>query len=181
MEDLKLIQVLRFFLENPYEEVYLRELAKKMKISPYATKKYADLLVKENIIREEKKANLRYFKSNTTNLFYKYLKIAFAMQLIHKSMVVEYLKKNIANVSAIILFGSVAKGENTKESDLDIVIIGKEKSINLTNVEDRIGTTINTHIFSWSEWNKKAKNDKAFYHEVVNYGIPLFGELPLVQ
>ena len=77
MQELIFLRVARFFLENPYEEVYLRQLAKKLGLSAFAIKKYADLLIKENLIKEERKANLRYFKSNINNLFFKYIKIAF--------------------------------------------------------------------------------------------------------
>ena len=42
------LRILKFFLDNPYEEVYLRELAKKLKLSAFAVKKYADILIKEN-------------------------------------------------------------------------------------------------------------------------------------
>ncbi|MFH1505878.1 MAG: nucleotidyltransferase domain-containing protein [archaeon] len=173
-----LLKITKFFLENPYNEVYLRELAKKLKLSPFATKKYADLLIKENIITEERKANLRYFKANTKSLFYKYLKISFSLKSLQKSGLITYLKENTPNLSSITLFGSIAKGEDDENSDIDILIIGKKKYLDLSKFQER---HITTHIFSWSEWNKTAKNNTAFYYEVTTYGIPLYGELPIIK
>lgn len=181
MEEFIQLKILKFFLENPYEEVYLRELSKKLKLSPFAIKKYLDILFKENIILEERKANLRYFKANLDNLFFKHLKIAFSINLIEKSGFIKLLKENIPNISSIILFGSMAKGEDNQESDVDILVIGKEKKLNLTKFEEKIGKTINIHTFTWGEWNKKAKEDSPFYYESVIYGIPLYGELPIVK
>ncbi|MBS3143853.1 nucleotidyltransferase domain-containing protein [Candidatus Woesearchaeota archaeon] len=181
MHELMLLKVVKFFLENPYEEVYLRQLAKKLKLSPFAIKKYSDLLIKENLIKEEKKANLRYFKANTNNLFFKQLKISNNISIILKLGLIEFLKENVSNVSSIVLFGSMAKGEDDKDSDVDLLIIGKEKHLNLIKIEEKIKKRITPHIISWSEWNKKATEDIAFYHEVVNYGINLYGELPLVK
>ena len=181
MQELMLLNAIKFFLENPYEEVYLRQLAKKLKISPFATKKYCDLLTRENLIKEERKANLRYFKANVNNLFFKQLKISNNINIILKSGLIEFLKENIANISSIVLFGSIAKGEDDKNSDVDLLIIGKEKHLILIKIEEKIKKRITPHILSWSEWNKKAKQDTAFYNEVVNYGISLYGELPLIK
>lgn len=181
MQELKLLETLKFFLENPYDEVYLRQLAKKLSLSVFAIKKYADLLVKENLILEERKANLRYFKANIGNLFFKHLKIAFNIGLLMKSGLIHFINENLANVSSIVLFGSMAKGEDDKQSDIDILIIGKEKSLNLNKFEEKIGKEITLHIFSWSEWNKQEEENRAFYLEVILYGIPLYGELPLAK
>jgi len=181
MRDLIFIKFVKFFLENPYKEFYLRELAKKLKLSPFVVKKYSDILVKENLILEQKKANLRYFRTNINNLFLKYLKKALNINLLLKSGLTNHIKENIANVSSIVIFGSMAKGENDEKSDIDILIIGKEKFINLDKFEENVNRKITIHIFSWSEWNKKAKEDIAFYFEIINYGIALYGELPLIK
>jgi len=181
MQNLIHIKVLNFFLENPYKEMYLRELAKKLQLSPFAIKKYVDLLIKEGLVKDEKKANLRYFKANFNNLFFKHLKISFNVNILLKSGLVDFLKENLANVSSIVLFGSVAKGEDDKESDTDLLVIGKEKHLNLGEFEKKIKRDINIHMFSWSEWNKKAKGDEPFYSEIICYGIPFYGELPLVK
>jgi|SRR3989344_1895731 len=181
MKEIILLKMLKFFLKNPYKEVYLRELAKALKISPFASKKYIDMLTKESIIIEERKANLRYLHANINNLFFKYLKITYSINLMLKSSLVEYLKENIPNISSIVLFGSAAKGEDTEDSDIDLVVIGKEIYPNLKKIENILSKTINLHIFTWNEWNKKAKQDKAFYIEVISYGIALFGELPLIE
>lgn len=180
MHDLMLLKMFRFFMDNPYQQVYLRQLAKKTGLSPFAVKKYADLLVKEGLILEEKKANLRYFKANMNSLFFRHLKIAFNLSTILKSSLIDFLKEKLSNVSSIMLFGSMAKGENDEKSDIDILIIGKEKYLDLSKFEEKLGKDMSVHIFSWSEWNKKAKTDKAFYLDIISSGIALYGEKPVV-
>jgi len=181
MHEMKFMKFVEFFLVNPYKEVYIRELAKKLKISPFATKKYADVLVKDGLILDEKRANLRYLKANMTNLFFKHIKISYNIRKILKSGLVEYLKENLANVSSIILFGSLAKGEDEERSDIDILIIGKQKHLELDVFRSRLDKEITIHFFSWSEWNGKFKEDHPFYYEVISHGIPLYGELPLLK
>lgn len=174
------LKLLVFFMENPYGEVYLRQAAKNISLSPFAVKKYADLLLEENLITEERRANLRYFKANTGSLPFRHLKIAHSLDAIAKSGLVEYILKNTPNVSSIVLFGSTAQGEDDEKSDLDIVVIGARKQTHPTEIEGKLGREINTHVFSWAEWKKKAVVDKPFYKEVVTTGIPLHGEMPHV-
>ena len=181
MQELKFIKFLEFFLINPYKEVYIRELAKKLKISPFATKKYADILIKEGLILDEKRANLRYHMGNTKHLFYKHAKITYNIRQLLKSGLVDFLKDNIANITSIVLFGSLAKGEDSEESDVDIIIIGKQKHLSLSEFEDKLDKEITLHFFSWSEWNDKAKEEDPFYYEIINHGVPLYGELPLTK
>ena len=45
-------KVLKYLFDNPYEEIHLRELSRKTKVSVYATKTIIDQLVNENIILE---------------------------------------------------------------------------------------------------------------------------------
>ena len=181
MRNIALLKVLEFFLENPYEEFYLRQLAKRLKLSPFAIKKYADMLVKEDVIAEERRANLRYFKANTSNLFFRRLKIAFNIRSIMQCGLLSFLRQSMANISSIVLFGSLAKGENDKNSDVDILVIGEKKRLLLEKFEEKIGREITLHIFSWSGWNAKVKQDKAFYAEIISHGIPLYGELPITK
>jgi predicted nucleotidyltransferase len=183
MRDLIVIRMAEFFFENPYQDFYLRELAKKLKISPFATKKYADLLIKESLIKEERKANLRYFRANMNSLFFRQLKIAFSMRALAESGLMEFLKENLQAVSSITLFGSMAKGEDDQDSDVDLLIIGKvgkDRPLDTSGFEDKIGKRITTHVFSWSEWNRQATGNKAFYSDVISHGMPLYGERPIV-
>lgn len=181
MQEMLFLKTVEYFLENPYKEVYLRELAKKLKMSPFAIKKYTSLLLKEELIIEERKANLRYFRANISNLFYKQLKIARNIQKVLKSKLIEFIQNNVLAVSSITLFGSIAKGEDDDKSDLDILIIGKGKYSSFNEYEKKLQRTINEHIISWNKWKRNYDNNRAFYHDIIAYGIPIYGELPLVK
>jgi len=172
------LKLLTFFMDNPYGEVYLREAATRINLSPFAVKKYAEMLLKEGFIVEERRANLRYFKANTGSLSLRYMRIARNLDLIRRAGLVADIVKGIPNLSSIVLFGSMASGENDGGSDLDLVVIGSKKEIDLTECEGKLDREVNTHVFSWAEWKRKAAEDAPFYKEVVKYGIPLYGEMP---
>jgi len=154
MQEFKFIEFTKFFLENPYQEVYLREIAKKLGISPFAAKKYADRLVKERMLVEEKRANLRYLKLNMDNISVRYLKVSLNLKRIYDAGLVGYVRKKIDGVSSIVLFGSTARGEDGKDGDIDLVVIGQSKHLGYYEIEKKIGKSIEMYAFSWKNWKK---------------------------
>lgn len=79
----------------------------------------------------------------------------------------------------LILYGSYARGDNDKNSDLDLLILvdkekitrADEKNIKypLYDIEFETGTIISPIVFSKKEWNKKHLNTP-FYENVKNEG-----------
>jgi len=176
--NLLVLNALSFFFENPYKEVYLREFARTLKLSPNTAQRFLDLFVLEGFVKEEKKANLRYFKAALDNIVFKHMKIAYSLNKLRKSGILSFFEEN--NFSSVILFGSMAKGENDLSSDIDIVCIGSNKGLDLSAYEKRLGQELNVHFFTMSEWKKQKKENRAFYYDVIFIGINLIGEIPVL-
>ena len=105
--NLLVFKALKFFIENPYEEIHLRGFSRKLRISPNTAQRFLSLFFKENLINEERKANLRYFKANHENLVFRHIKKSYSMKLLTDSGLLEYLKEN--KFSNIVLFGRLAE------------------------------------------------------------------------
>lgn len=174
----KYLKVLEVFFRNPRQEIYIRELARKTKVSPGFSKKVVDLLVHEDLLLKRKRGNLTLVKANLDSLVFKYMKIAFSLRVLFKTKFLDYLKENM-ELSSIVLFGSVARGEDSSESDIDLLVIGTGK-ISLTELESILKRKVSLIKYEQKEWLKKAKTDKAFYERIIIEGIPLYGNLPVV-
>jgi len=175
-------KMLTFFFNNPYTETHLREISRITQVSIFSVKMSVDYLVSLNLLMERKVGRMRYVKPNMDNLFFKYLKISFSIKKIIESALIEHLLQNIPGIFSIVLFGSVAKGEDDKNSDLDLLIIGQRtKKLNFTKFENKIGRKIKPIVMKWSEWKKESKKNKPFYLEVITAGIPLHGSLPVTE
>ena len=95
---------------------------------------------------------------------FKQLKLAYSLSILNKSGLISYLEKEF-NPESIILFGSFAKAENTKKSDIDILIITPNKrEPNLKDFEKKIGNIIQIHLHS----NKDIELMKAKNRELLN-------------
>ena len=175
------MKIIKYFFDNPYEQIHLRELSRKAKISIYSTKKIADNLVNQKILIEKKQGNQRVLQANTENQFFKQLKIAFSIKKIQDSNIIKYLEEKIPAISSITLYGSTAQGKDDEKSDIDLLIIGQKTKIDISKYEKKLNREVNLLMMKWSEWRTHAKQDKPFYREIVKDGIALLGDIPVIE
>ena len=108
--------------------------------------------------------------------FFKHLKVSYSMEKIMDSGIVDKIKDNSSALLSIVLYGSVAKGINTKDSDIDIIVISKHNEITSLDASALLKRETNLKNYSVLEWRECRKNNKAFYFEVISTGINLYGD-----
>jgi predicted nucleotidyltransferase len=175
--NLLILKALKFFIENPYEEIYLREFSRKLDINTNSAQRYLNQFLNQGIIIETRKGNLRYFKANFGSIFFRQIKITYSIKKLEDSGLLGLLKNSF---SSVILFGSTAKGEDNNLSDIDLVCIGPNKNINLDSAQKNLDKQLNVHFYKLSEWKEASVKNKAFYLDVISTGINLIGDRPIV-
>lgn len=95
---------------------------------------------------------------------------------------VEYIKNQIIQKHApekIIVFGSVAKGVFTDNSDIDLCIIKDtdNKRELLTEIYISIDSTIpfDLVLYTSEEWNKCVNDKTSFAYNINNTGVKIYG------
>jgi predicted nucleotidyltransferase len=175
--NLLVLKALEFFIKNPYEEIHLREFARKQGISINSSQRFLNLFLNEGFVKEKRKANLRYFQANLDSLVFRYIKKTYSINNLIKSGLIEYLKSH--NCTFAVLFGSMAKGEDDSKSDIDLLCIGA-KNLGTREFELILGREINSHCFTLSEWRAQKNKNKAFYQDVIANGLNLIGQMPIL-
>jgi len=130
-----------------------------MKLSANSAQRFLNLFVKKEFIKEERRANLRYFKANLESLVFKQIKITHSMDCLVGSGLISYLEERFISV---ILFGSVAKGLDDYKSDIDLVCIGNKKELEMEKYEAKLRKEVNLHVFTLAEWKKQKKREPGF-------------------
>lgn len=149
------------------KESYLRELAKKLKISPSAVKREIENLEALGIL---KKKNNR-ITLNESSVILNELRSIF----MKTDFIIYPIKKSLDSnkIKFAFVFGSFARGDYVKESDVDVMIIGDIKLkevISLTSLpEKKIGRDINPVV--WSVENLKKEKNSGFVRDVFRKGI----------
>jgi len=84
---------------------------------------------------------------------------------------------------SVVLFGSVAKGEEKPDSDVDLVVVVRDK-VDLKSIEDlvaeasvkvaqRFGNQTTAIVVKKSDYEQKMKQKKGFWREVAKTGVKL--------
>ncbi len=168
-------KILEYFILNPSKEIHLKELARRIKVSPASIKFYCDLFEREGILIVKRKGNLKIFKLNDSDFAVKEIKKAYYALLL-KERGVEKVCKNCT----LAIYGSFASGEFDEKSDLDIIVIGDEKDINyklLHEIESKIGRNIQLTVIPFYKWEKLKKENDSFAKSVIKENILIKGAL----
>ncbi len=175
------LTILELFIKNPYERYYLREASRILGISPMTVKRALDILVQERLlIREEFKKQILY-RANMNSAVFKHLKVAYNLAWLEEKGIVDFLKENLPGLSSLVLYGSLAKGENDEKSDIDLLAISsssEKRDLRLMELSEK---ETSLTLFTPAEWREQAKKNKAFYMDVITEGIVLLGTRPVVE
>lgn len=165
-------KILEQFFIDPVREggFQLREISRETDIAPPSAKKYLLELEKAGIITKKRIHNYPVYFANRDNEYYRFLKRIATVKGIHETGLLQYLHEKLLP-DAIMLFGSAARGEDTKESDIDIFLQCKEKELDLAAFEHHLHRKINT--FFAKDFNKLSPELK---NNIIN-GIILKGYL----
>ena len=88
-----------------------------------------------------------------------------------------------SSVVAVVLFGSVARGDATADSDVDLVVLASSEWEGRSDLEDavrgRLGNDCDVLVFTPEEFGRlAASGDEPVVAQIVADGVVLFGSLP---
>jgi predicted nucleotidyltransferase len=169
-------EIMKQFLGDYNREIYGRELIGKVSLSQKGIALALDSLEKEGILSSRKSGNMKFFSLN-----HKYIRIKDAVVMAEIAQKTNFLNKHpaIANLfksdeRIVGIFGSYAKGNQKKDSDIDLFIIG-EKTTNDYAVKAKVyDLNISIKYFSPKEFNDLLKKKNPLIREIIENHIILF-------
>lgn len=162
-------KVLHFLIDRPFKEFLESEIQKATKISKSGVNYALRDLVAANFISRTKRGKTFLYILNHKNLVVKQLKIIETI-----TQLKEPLKELKPLTSKIILFGSSSRGENTLDSDIDLLILSRNKDLVIEQIKKfKSKRKIQSIIYSNLNFIEKKKTDPVFYEQVIQ-GIVLW-------
>ena len=140
--------VLKLFLESsPLREWHFEEVVRKAKVTRAAANKWLKKYAKEGLLKRIKvKGKFPYFMAGSNNPVYYSRKRLYALEQLYNSGLISQLL-SLKEAKTVIIFGSIAKGDWYKDSDIDIFIYGNAGSLDKHVYELRLKRSIELHIF----------------------------------
>jgi predicted nucleotidyltransferase len=188
-------KILEVFLKDPFKEIHLRQIARLSEVSVNNVDNSLRLFVKDDMFKRREVSNMVFFKPNLENeellKIFEYLELEKKKRFYDKNKKIARLlqkyTENIVTLSdkkiqLVILFGSVARGEWTKESDIDtlVVVSGRENEVTpvLNKAKINVSPLLDIRPISTTtnKFREGFKNRTEFYDELWKDRVVLYNE-----
>jgi predicted nucleotidyltransferase len=170
-------RILDVVFTYPNIEFSLTELAMTANVAKSAASRIVPQIAERNVVTIKNLGILHRICANTESFEYIKRKIAWNLNCIYRTDLIEFLNEQYNHPKAIVLFGSFRLGQDLAESDIDIAIETAQdispqtlRMHELHLLEQELHRTIQIHLF-----NRKNIDENVFAN-IVN-GIVLFGYL----
>ena len=187
-------KILEIFHKKPRER-YLSEIAKEAGISVERAHTYLREMSNSGYLLEEKRGNMVFYKPNFDSEFLinelEFIELKKKQEFIDRNIIIgklmnkltDVLKEKIDEIKSIFLFGSVARGEYSEESDIDIlVVVSKKDEMNeklILEIASRTGMQygreINVSVVDVNEFDDGLRGKTGFYKTFLRDKIIFYG------
>lgn len=164
-------EILAATLLAPEKSWYLSELAAHLDTSPSSLQRELEALAGSGILERKQDGRRTYYRAQTTSPVFQELRALFSKT----AGIVPLLTSELALFSGRIkwaaLYGSMARGEEQTQSDIDMLIVGPlgmtELLPALRKVEQQFGREVNVTRYSESEFVAKRRGRDHFLNSVL--------------
>lgn len=165
-------RILEFLFDKPTYKFHIREMARLTGLNPNTISNNISILKKQGMIIVKKREHVLNFSANLKNKIFLRKKRISNLNKLYDLSIVDFLAENL-NPDSISIIGSYSRGEDIEKSDVDIVVITKDKSkrvVDLIKFEKIIKRPIHLIITNNDEMSDE------FYNNLIN-GVVLYGYL----
>lgn len=164
-------RVLGLLLLTPDESYHVREIARLTGTVAGTLHKELTKLAEAGVLLREPQGKQVYYRANTDCLIFEELASILRKTSGVKDILAEQLRPRSDDIKAAFVFGSIASGKATAESDIDILVIGdlsfSDAVKALYPAQDVLGREINPKVYNHNEWQKAIQEQSSFIKDVM--------------
>jgi predicted nucleotidyltransferase len=164
--------VLGLLFTRPGEPMYLREIIAAVGGGQGQIQRELANLHRAGLIRREERANQVYYSPNPDAPIYDELKAIAFKTFGVADILRELLRPLTHRIAVAFIYGSIARGEETARSDVDVMIVGDIKFsdavLALKPAEERLRRRVNPSVYSRNELRSKLREKGGFLQRVID-------------
>lgn len=165
-------RVFQWLFGQPEREFHLSELRRLTGLGSASLQRELNRLAKAGLVRSERIGNLRRFQANPQSPVYGELVGLTRKTLGVEPLLREALRPLVPNLQAAWIYGSVAKQTDTAQSDIDVMLIGKNLPLAkvlelLVPLEAQLGRKINPTCYTPTEFKRRRAEPDSFVNRVL--------------
>ncbi|MBI5393408.1 nucleotidyltransferase domain-containing protein [Candidatus Woesearchaeota archaeon] len=145
MESKELI-LLNLFFNYPTKQWHFEDIVKESTVTRGKVDQWLKRFIENRlIIKIKEKGKMPYYIADYDSHFYKSRKKLFAYEQLYESGLLEHLY-SLQKIKTIIIFGSFARTDWYKKSDIDLFVYGDPKELHIAEFELRLKRDIQLFI-----------------------------------
>jgi predicted nucleotidyltransferase len=166
------LTILAFLSRSPGKQYYLREITRITGASVGGCHKVLGELYKMRFVEKNKSGKNLYYKTNENHPAIKFFKVFVSLKEINT-----FIEKIKIDCNKIILFGSCSTGDDTSESDIDLLVLTENPTKLKRQMKGKKinGRELKPIIISPHNFIKMKNQNPALYKEITK-GIELWRE-----
>lgn len=158
-------KIIELFFNQPTKHWHFKDIVKEAKISENRANHWLKQLIKEKIIKYNKKeGKMPYYTGNYDHPNYKNKKKLYALENFYKTGFLQHLES--LNASTIIIFGSFSRSDWHKSSDIDLFIIGNDSKLDKVKYEEILKREI--QLFTFENKKEAKKTNPYLINNIIN-------------
>ena len=161
----------RWVFGRPGQAFHLNELKRLTGLGSASLQRELNRLVQAGLVTSHTLGNLRLFEANTQSPIYSEL-VAITKKVLGVSAeLLRVLEPYQNRLTWAAVYGSVAKAEDTAQSDVDIMLVGDKLRLSdvlnwLAPAEQELQRKINPTLYTVSEFVKRLKEPDSFVNKI---------------
>jgi predicted nucleotidyltransferase len=164
-------RVLALVFSHPERSFYTSEVIRSVNCGSGAVERELSKLEKSGLVTVERIGNQKHYRANQAAPIFEELR-----GLVEKTVgLAEPIRKSFAPYAGAIksafVYGSVAKGDDTADSDIDLMVIGEDLNYSdlysaAQNVESRLRRRVHPLFLSPEDWQRKASDKGSVFNKI---------------
>ena len=164
-------QILAATLLSPERPWYLSELAAHLRTSPSSLQRELEALAKSGILQRRQEGRRIYYRAETASPVFAELRDLFSKTAGVVPLLQAELEAFGPKITWAAIYGSIARGEERAQSDLDLLIVGavslQDLLPALRRVERQFGREVNVKRYSEEELRAKRHSGNHFLNSIL--------------
>jgi predicted nucleotidyltransferase len=165
-------RILALALLQPDRQWYRSELARALAVPASSLQRPLAALCKAEILRSHKDGNRLYYRTNTESPIFPELRGLLTKTSGLVGVLQLALEPLASKITVAFVFGSIATGEESTASDVDLLVVGKaglkDLAAPLRDAAMRLGREISPVVFSNAEFGAKLKAGNHFLGAILD-------------
>ena len=160
-------RVLALIFGHPERSFYMSEIVRAVRSGTGAVERELSRLQRSGLVSLERIGNQKHYRANRGSPVFEELQSLVVKTVAVTEPLRTALEPHADKIKAAFVFGSVAKGTDAAESDIDLIVIGDALSYAdlytaLQNAETALRRKVSPIFLSPAEWRRKASRKGSF-------------------